>query len=151
MLFLLQPGWLECSGKQSISVAQGGLVLNWEGVVFNFLWVVYLFWLKEGLDVKVLSHSEMSQKCSCQWGERQTTGMTPYVPDDFGKTLTATQEGKLFSLLFFSSCRVIKSQMSDTARHPKSAHCINISHRWQLCIKITSSYGQEEEMSVGTG
>lgn len=40
---------------------------------------------------------------------------------------------------FFSSCRMIKSQMSDTARHPKSAHCINISHRWQLCIKTTCS------------
>lgn len=38
---------------------------------------------------------------------------------------------------FFSSCCMIKSQMSDTARHPKSTHCINISHRWQLCIKTT--------------
>lgn len=62
-----------------------------------------------------------------------------YVLHDFGKTLTATQEGKLFSLPFFSSYYMIKSQMSDTARHPKSAHCINISHRWQLCIKTTCS------------
>lgn len=66
-------------------------------------------------------------------------GMTPCVPDDFGKTLTATQEGEVIFPPFFSGCLMIKSQMSDTARHPKSAHCINISHGWQLCIKTTCS------------
>lgn len=95
---------------------------RWDGVVFKFSWPTSLFWLKERLDVKeALSHSEMSQKCSCQWEGRQATGMTPYVPDDFGKTLTATQEGKLFSLLFSQAASWLKAKwvtLLDTPNQP---------------------------------
>lgn len=94
---------------------------RWDGVVFKFSWLASLFWLKERLDVKALSHSESSQKCSCQWEERQATGMTPYVPDDFGKTLTATQEGKLFSLLFSQAAAWLKAKwvtLLDTPNQP---------------------------------
>lgn len=67
------------------------------------------------------SHSKMSQKCSCQWEQRQAPGMTPYVPDDFGKTLTATQEGKLFSLLFSQAASWLKAKwvtLLDTPNQP---------------------------------
>lgn len=101
-------------------VGRGGR--QWDGVVFKFSWLASLFWLKERLDVKVaLSHSETSQKCSCQWEERQAPGMTPYVPDDFGKTLTATQEGKLFSLLFSQAASWLKAKwvtLLDTPNQP---------------------------------
>lgn len=72
-------------------------------------------------DVKALSRSKMSQKCSCQWEERQATGMTPCEPDDFGKTLTATQEGKLFSLLFSQAAAWLKAKwvtLLDTPNQP---------------------------------
>lgn len=91
------------------------LYLNFYGWCPCFGW-------KKGLDdVKALSHSETSQKCSCQWEERQATGMTPYVPDDFGKTLTATQEGKLFSLLFSQAAAWLKAKwvtLLDTPNQP---------------------------------
>lgn len=117
---MYHPHNLSFSGESvCVGVGRG---TRWDGVVFKFSWLASLFWLKERLDVKVaLSHSETSQKCSCQWEERQAPGMTPYVPDDFGKTLTATQEGKLFSLLFSQAASWLKAKwvtLLDTPNQP---------------------------------
>lgn len=106
----------------------------------NFSWLASLFWLKEGLDAKVaLSHSETKPKMQlsmrAETGARHDALRAGWLWEDFD-----SHPGReVIFPPFFSSCLMIKSQMSDTARHPKSAHCINISHRWQLCIKTTCS------------
>lgn len=106
---------------------------------------------RERLDVKVLSHSEMSQKCSCQWAERQATGMTPYVPHDFGKTLTATQEGKLFSLLFSQAAAWLKAKwvtLLDTPNQPTAL----IFHTDGSCVsKQHAAKDKRRRESVGAG
>lgn len=121
MVYQMQPFWWKCSGiiiifsKKCLCWTEIMLYLNFHGWCPCFGW-------KKGLDdVKALSHSETIQKCSCQWEERQATGMTPYVPDDFGKTLTATQEGKLFSLLFSQAAAWLKAKwvtLLDTPNQP---------------------------------
>lgn len=92
------------------------------------------------LDVEALSHSETSQTCSCQWAWRQATGTTPHAPDDFGKTLTATQEGNLFSLLFSQAAAWLKAKwvtLLDTPNQPTAlifhtdGSCVSKQHAAQ--------------------
>lgn len=115
-------------------------LLNWDNTVFKFSWVVSLFWLKEGTrrceSAQPLGDEpKMQLSMRGETGDRHDALRAGWLWEDFD-----SHPGReVIFPPFFSSCRMIKSQMSDTARHPKSAHCINISHRWQLCIKTTCS------------